>query len=285
MPDFLTPSQYFRLSGDRPRKRFGQHFLAQPATAERIVRSADLSLSDVAVEIGPGLGALTQFILPAVRRLHLIELDRDMAAHLEAVLREESSAALHLQDVMAFDFAELARIEAQRLVLLGNLPYNISSPLFFRLLEFFPAIGRGVFMVQKEVGERFAASPGGKSYGVLSVLLSIYGSVQPLFTVAPNQFHPPPKVESLVIRVDFAESAPAGSPPFAFLRALVSAAFQQRRKTLQNSLKGFGGLPAEELSKALAALEIDPRRRAETLSASEFVALGSALRDAAAKVR
>ena len=279
MPDFLTPSQYFRILGEKPRKRFGQHFLSQPATAERIVRSADLSASDVAVEIGPGLGALTRFILPLVGRAHLVELDRGLAQYLETVLPVESNFVVHQQDVLTFDFAELGRSEGRRLVILGNLPYNISSPLLFRLLESFPHIDRAVLMVQKEVGERLAAAPGGKDYGVLSVLLGIYSRISPVFEVGPNQFYPPPGVGSLVVRIDFAASAPRGIPPFGFLREMVSAAFQRRRKTVQNSLKGFHGASGEQLARALASVGIDPQRRPETLSPREFTAFAAAFLD------
>lgn len=272
MADFLTPSQYFHLTGARPRKHYGQHFLAQPATAARIAQSAELEPSDVAVEIGPGLGALTRHVLPEVARLHLVEIDREMAAYLRARLSPEDHAVLHEQDVLAFDFSKLGSQEGRRLVLLGNLPYNISSPLVFHLLECFPAIDRGVFMVQKEVGERFAASPGGRDYGVLSVLLGVYATVRVLFSVGPGQFYPPPKVDSLVIRIDFAKEAPAG-PPFAFLRKFVSLAFQKRRKTLQNSLKGVLGIDASALAHAFAANGVDPQRRPETIPPMQFFAL------------
>jgi len=271
MPDFLTPSQYFHQSGARPRKHFGQHFLAQPATAARIAQSAELADSDIAVEIGPGLGALTRHLLPETARLHLVEIDPDMASYLRTRVPADR-VVLHEQDVLDFDFSELSAQEDRRLVLLGNLPYNISSPLLFHLLECFPAIDRAVFMVQKEVGSRFAASPGSKDYGVLSVLLGIYGAVRALFTVGPGQFYPPPKVDSLVLRIDFAEEAPPG-PPFAFLRKFVSLAFQKRRKTLQNSLKGTFGLDAAAFAQAFSANGIDPQKRPETLTPAQFLGL------------
>ncbi|MEN6437462.1 MAG: 16S rRNA (adenine(1518)-N(6)/adenine(1519)-N(6))-dimethyltransferase RsmA [Syntrophobacter sp.] len=278
MDEYLTPGQYFQLTGGRPRKHFGQHFLAQPATALRIVRSAELREAETVVEIGPGLGALTQFLVPLSRRLHLIEIDREMAAYQRERIPSGDSVQVHEQDVLSFDFAALGEKEGGRLVLLGNLPYSISSPLVFHLLAAFPAIDRGVFMVQKEVGERFSAVPGTKQYGVLSVLLGIYARVRPLFTVGPRQFHPPPKVDSMVLRMDFLESAPAG-PPFSFMRRFVSAAFQKRRKTLLNSLKGVFGISSDALASAFPRAGIDSMRRPETLSAAEFVGLASAVRD------
>ncbi|MHC1725861.1 MAG: 16S rRNA (adenine(1518)-N(6)/adenine(1519)-N(6))-dimethyltransferase RsmA [Syntrophobacteraceae bacterium] len=276
MLDFISPSQYFHEAKLRPRKQLGQHFLAQPATAARIVQSAELSHSDTAVEIGPGLGALTRFILPQAGRLLLIEFDREMVAYLRK--RTPLETVIHEQDVLSFDFKNLCRLEGQRLVLLGNLPYNISSPLLFHLLESFPAIERAVFMVQKEVGMRFAGRPGTREYGVLTVLLGLYATVRPLFTVGPGQFHPPPKVDSIVLRIDFAGSAPAG-PSFEFMRQFVSKAFQQRRKTLGNSLKGVFGLPAGVLTESFRSTAIDPRRRPETLTPAEFLALAAAVRE------
>jgi 16S rRNA (adenine1518-N6/adenine1519-N6)-dimethyltransferase len=276
---FISPHQYFRLQESRPRKRFGQNFLAQPATAERIVECAGIAPDDVAVEIGPGLGALTQFILTKARRLHLIEIDRDLAAYLEAnAPAGPCEIRMHPQDVMRFDFRSLAEEEGQRLILLGNLPYNISSPLLFHLVEALPAIRRGVFMVQKEVGERFAAPPGGKEYGVLSVLLGVCAHAELLFDVGPAQFYPAPKVDSTVLRIDFAEALPPGAPDLSFLRKIVNTAFQQRRKTLRNSLKALGGVELALLDRAFSELGIDPGRRPETLSPEEFMNLAKLLK-------
>jgi len=276
MPDFLSPSEYFHRNKSRPRKHFGQHFLAQPSTAERIVQNCELRESDAAVEIGPGLGALTRFLLPEVKKLHLIEVDREIIAYLRERIPPEKSA-LYEQDALSFDFGNLADSEQNRLIVLGNLPYNISSPLMFHLLECFPAIERAVFMVQKEVGMRFAAAPGCKDYGVLSVLLGIYSKVRILFSVGPRQFYPPPKVDSIVLRIDFAEKHPDG-PEFEFLRKLVSKAFQQRRKILGNSLSGVFGLSASAVFNACEKVGIDPKRRPETLCAQEFLALARSIK-------
>lgn len=276
MDDFLTPGEYFRQRRDsRPLKPFGQHFLSQPATAAKIVQSAALAPGEAVVEIGPGLGALTRFLLQQVEKVHLIEVDPAMVEY----LRERAPAEkvdIYRQDVLSFDFENLSGALGKRLVVLGNLPYNISSPLLFRLLEAFPAIERAVFMVQKEVGMRFAASPGSKDYGVLSVLLGLYSRVQKLFAVGPGQFHPPPKVDSIVLRIDFIDTAPEG-PGFDFLRKLVSAAFQKRRKTLSNSLSGVFGLGPEVLKSAFEQAGIDARRRPETLSPPEFLCLARLL--------
>ncbi|MGC9966592.1 MAG: 16S rRNA (adenine(1518)-N(6)/adenine(1519)-N(6))-dimethyltransferase RsmA [Syntrophobacteraceae bacterium] len=275
MPDFLSPSEYFHGKSSRPRKHLGQHFLAQPATAVRIVGSAELKDTDAAVEIGPGLGALTRFMLPEVDRLHLIEVDAEMVEYLRERVPAQK-AIIYQQDVLSFDFAHLCESEGKRLIVLGNLPYNISAPLMFRLLESFPVVERAVVMVQKEVGMRFTASSGTRDYGVLTVLLGIFSKVRALFTVGPHQFFPPPKVDSMVVRIDFAQKPPEG-PDFPFLRKLVSKAFQQRRKTLGNSLSGVFGLGPDAVRIGCAEAEIDPKRRAETLSVQEFLALARSI--------
>ena len=275
---FISPREYFRAHGASPRKRFGQHFLTQQKTAERIVACAELRPSDVVVEVGPGLGALTRFIVPGVARLHLVEVDRDLAAFLESNLVDpDVRVSFHRQDILRFDFHSVAEREGEGLVVLGNLPYNISSPLVFRLLESRKWIKRAVLMVQKEVGERLTAGPGGKDYGVLSVLLGVYAQVQSLFAVGPGQFYPPPAVDSLVVSILFKDLPDSIGPSFGFLRSLVNTSFQKRRKTLFNSLKGFSGIDATLLQNALRLTGVDPRRRPETLSAEEFVFLAEAL--------
>ncbi len=274
----VSPQEYFRGRRLSPRKRFGQHFLSQPGTAERIVEAGCLCPSDVVVEVGPGLGALTRFILPKVRQLHLVELDRDLAAYLEAHLpATEGRVFTYQQDILTFDFNNLARREGEPLMVLGNLPYNISSPLIFRLLEDRCSLKRAVLMVQKEVGERLTASPGGKSYGVLSVLLGAYTRVQSLFAVGPGQFFPPPEVDSLVVSIEFTDRTGPEVPSFSFLRKVVNAGFQQRRKILLNSLKGVAGATAKRLEELFLTEGIDPQRRPETLSPEEFVRLAKAL--------
>lgn len=273
MDQFLTPRQYYHLHGTKPRKRFGQHFLAQPGTAQRIVDSAELDESDVVVEVGPGLGALTQFIQDRVRVLHLVELDRDLANYLRTVTQPWSNRIrVHQQDILTFDFRSLVSPEGRRLIVLGNLPYNITSPLVFHLLESREVFKRAVFMVQKEVGERLTADPGSKSYGVLSVLLGVYAKTTKLFSVGPQQFYPQPQVDSLVIRIDIPEAVHIGKSSFRLLRNIVNLAFQQRRKTLRNSLKS---LNAKSLQQAFEKSDIDPQRRPETLTPDEFLRLTS----------
>jgi 16S rRNA (adenine1518-N6/adenine1519-N6)-dimethyltransferase len=271
---FVSPREYFRERKVSPRKRFGQHFLNQPRTAERIVEAGGLCPSDVVIEVGPGLGALTRFIMPRVNELHLVELDRDLATFLEEHLPAASCRLFYYQqDILTFDFCAIANPEKERLVVMGNLPYNISSPLIFRLLEARCCLKRAVLMVQKEVGERLTAGPGGKDYGVLSVLLGTYAKVRPLFAVGAVQFYPPPEVDSLVISIDFIDDPEPTTPSFFFLKKLVNTSFQQRRKTLLNSLKALARGNVTMLQKVLLTSGIDPQRRPETLSSEEFVRL------------
>lgn len=276
---FLTPKQYFQTTDQRPRKRFGQHFLSQPGTAERIVDVAEVGSEDVVVEVGPGLGALTRFLVPRAKQLHLVELDRDLAAYLIAQLADSApQVTVHEQDVLTFDFAALHRTTGVPLVVVGNLPYNISSPLIFRLLDALGAVDRAVFMVQKEVGVRLAAVPGSKDYGVLSVLLGIYALVTPLFSVGPGQFYPAPQVDSLVLKMTFRPDPLAPPSELRLIRSVVNAAFQQRRKTIANALKPLVTGSKDLADGMLLRVGIDPMRRPETLSPEQYVRIAEELR-------
>lgn len=280
MKGLVSPQAYFRAHGGRPRKHLGQHFLTQPKTAEKIVQAAALLPEDVVVEVGPGLGMLTAFLVEACGRVHLVEIDPELAAFLKEALRGRSDAVrVHRQDVLQFDWGGAAQEAGRRLVVVGNLPYQISSPLMFLLLEHRHDIHHGVFMVQREVGQRFAAEPGSGDYGVLSVLLRLYGTVQAIFSVGPGQFYPPPKVDSLVVGVDFPEErCEVEGVDFRFLRCMVNAAFQKRRKTLMNALDGFHGLAAADLRAAFEAAGIDPGLRPEALGPQKFASLARNLK-------
>ncbi|SHG18296.1 dimethyladenosine transferase [Desulfacinum infernum DSM 9756] len=275
---FPSPHEYFRDQQGRPRKRLGQHFLAQPKTAEKIVEAAHVEPDDVVVEVGPGLGALTAFLVGRCARLHLVELDTDLASFLSDRLASHGHGIrVHSMDVLRFPWDACAREAGRPLVVVGNLPYNISSPLMFRLLENRSLIRRGVFMVQREVGERLAAGPGTKDYGVLSVLLSIYGSVEPLFSVGPKQFYPPPRVDSLVVRLRFHDREP--DVPFQDIRAIVNAVFQKRRKTLANALMGAVPASGETLRRAILRAGLNPTDRPERIPPGSFLELARALRE------
>ncbi len=279
MKGLVSPQEYFRLHGGRPRKHLGQHFLTQPKTAEKIVQAATLAPDDVVVEVGPGLGMLTAFLVDACRRVHLVEIDSQLADFLEeAMSGRGGSVCVHRQDILQFDWSGTAREASRRLVIVGNLPYQISSPLLFRILENRHAIHHGVFMVQREVGRRLAAEPGSGDYGVLSVLLRLYGTVRPVLSVGPGQFYPPPKVDSLVVRMDFPEErSDVEGVDFQWIRQVVNAAFQKRRKTVANSLAGFHGLGAAGVRNALQEAGIDPGLRPEVLSPQAFASLARTL--------
>ncbi len=254
----------------RARKRFGQHFLHDANIIERIVRAIDPAAGDHLVEIGPGLGAITLPLLERVDELHAVELDRDVIPLLEAKAAAPGRLVIHPADALKFDFAALAGGIGAPLRLAGNLPYNVSSPLLFHFLSFRSVIRDMHFMLQKEVVDRMAAPPGSKTYGRLSVMLAADCRIEPLFTIRPGAFNPPPKVDSAVVRLAVRDEPPFPLPDRALFAKLVTAAFAQRRKTLRNSIRQF--LDAD----AIAACGIDPRARAETLSAAEFGRLAAA---------
>lgn len=253
----------------RARKRFGQHFLHDRGVVQRILDAFDPQPGETLVEIGPGPGALTRPLLERCSSLHVVELDRDLAAPLRANFAPER-LVVHEADALKFDFGALA-MPGGKIRLIGNLPYNISTPLLFHLLDQERYIHDMLFMLQKEVVDRMAAAPGGKDYGRLSVMIQSRLRVEKLFDVRPGAFTPPPKVDSSVVRL-----VPHAVPPIQVRDAdafaqVVKAAFAQRRKTLRNNLKGM--LEGETLE----ALGIDPQRRAETLTLAEFGTLANAL--------
>lgn len=253
----------------QPKKRFGQHFLHDRGVVQRILDALDPRAGEILVEIGPGPGALTRPLLDRIAHLHAVELDRDLAAQ----LREDYAPdrlTVHEIDALKFDFCALAPAPT-KLRLVGNLPYNISTPLLFHLLDQGHCIGDMLFMLQKEVVTRMAAAPGNKDYGRLSVMLQWRVRVEKLFDVKPGAFTPPPKVDSTVVRLTPHPAPPVRVQDAASFAQVVQASFAQRRKTLRNNLKGL--IPAE----TIAALGIEPERRAETLSLAEFAALANSL--------
>ncbi len=257
------------MDSHTPRKRFGQHFLHERRTIERIVAAFDPRPGEHVVEIGPGQGALTQELLRRAQRLDAIELDRDLAAPLEESCRGLGELVVHGADALKFDFCELVQGTA-RLRVIGNLPYNISTPLLFHLLDQAHCIQDMCFMLQKEVVDRLAATPGNKAYGRLSVMVQWRCDVVPLFTVAPGAFRPPPKVDSAVVRL-MPKQSPLRLLDEKLFAEVVRAAFAQRRKSLRNSLKRLAR--AEEF----VAAAVDPGLRAEALSLEQFVRLSNTI--------
>jgi len=253
----------------QPKKRFGQHFLHDRGIVHRILDALDPQAGDTLVEIGPGPGALTRPLLDRITHLHAVELDRDLAAQLR-IDYSTDKLTVHEADALKFDFCALAPAHA-KLRIVGNLPYNISTPLLFHLLDQERCIGDMLFMLQKEVVTRMAAAPGNKDYGRLSVMLQWRVRVEKLFDVKPGAFTPPPKVDSTVVHLTPHSTPPVSVHDAADFAQVVQMAFAQRRKTLRNNLKGL--IPAETIS----ALGIAPERRAETLSLAEFAALANSL--------
>jgi 16S rRNA (adenine1518-N6/adenine1519-N6)-dimethyltransferase len=249
------------------RKRFGQHFLHDRAVLDRIVAELAPAASDALLEIGPGRGALTERLIGRARTLDAVEIDRDLAALLRQRFGSTAGFELHENDALDFDLAALAHRRGARLRVIGNLPYNISTPLLFHVAAAHEHIDDLHVMLQKEVIERIAAVPGSTEYGRLTVMLAPWFEARHLFDVGPGAFTPAPRVWSAVARLAVRRE-PAFEVPRAFART-VSAAFSQRRKTLRNALRSL--LDVE----AIVAAGIDPGARPETLSPAQFAALAA----------
>ena len=255
-----------RAGGHVARKRFGQHFLVDRHYIERIVAALDPRPEDNFVEIGPGLGALTVPLLERVRHLTVIEIDRDLAARL-TVEHAADRLTLHNADALDFDFASLGA----NLRVVGNLPYNVSSPLLFHLAQYEATIRDITVMLQREVVERMAAAPATPEYGRLSVMLQLRFGIEQLFGVPPGAFRPAPQVDSAVVRLTPLRDARPRLADEALFARIVAAAFGQRRKTLRNALRSLA--TESELERA----GIAPGARGETLSVADFVRLANAL--------
>lgn len=269
--------------GPRPRKRFGQHFLRDPRVLDAIVETAAIGPADAVVEVGAGTGVLTRRLAARAGRLIAVEIDRDLVGLLEEAFAGVPSVEVLSADALELDFPALAARLGRRLVVVGNVPYNISSPLLFTLIDARAAIERMILMLQREFAERLAAAPGSEAYGALSVLAQLHLLIDVRFHVSPGAFRPRPAVESTVLALT-PRSAPAVPlpDPTRFER-VVRAAFAQRRKTLLNALRAarLGPAAPEALAARLETAGIDPRRRGETLSIEEFARLDRALAEEA----
>lgn len=263
--------------GHQARKRFGQNFLSDPNIIRRIIDAIRPQPGDTMVEIGPGLGAMTAPLIERLGQLQVVEIDRDLIARLRERYREEQ-LIIHEGDALAFDFGALAKGgtegtrtegEAASLRIVGNLPYNISTPILFHLARFAPLVKDMLFMLQKEVVMRMVAAPGTEEYGRLSVMLQYRYRMGRLFDVPPGAFRPAPKVMSSIVRMAPLPADKLDAQDEALLEAIVSAAFGQRRKTLKNTLRAY-------LDEAdFSALGIDSGLRGEKLAVSQFVAIAN----------
>lgn len=261
-----------------PRKRFGQNFLHDPGTIARILAAIAPKPGDALVEIGPGRGAITQGLLGAAGHLDVVEIDRDLIPQLAERFPPQSGLTIHSADALTFDLCTLCPPGA-RLRLVGNLPYNISTPLLFRFLEQTQCIQDMHLMLQKEVVDRIAAEPGGRDYGRLTVGIQAYCRVAPLFTIGPGAFSPAPKVDSAFLRLTPYRPLPHPVADPGTLTRLVAQAFSQRRKTLRNTLKG--AVP----SGLLETQGIDPGQRAEEIPVDAYIRLANAAWNLAALPR
>lgn len=266
----------------RPRKSLGQNFLVREGVVESILRLLDLSGQDEVVEIGPGLGFLTRRLVDRAAQVWAVELDAALAARLrESPLGSDPKFHLIQGDVLKVPLDEL--LPPRKVKVVGNLPYSISTPVFFRLLELREHFSTLVLMVQKEVADRIASAPGSKAYGTLSVWCQLNGRIVEKIAVGPEAFFPQPKVRSTILKLELFPEALLTAEDISSLRALVRAAFGQRRKTFGNALASWLKRDRSGIDDFLRSRGIDPGRRGETLSAAEFVHLARALPRSAAR--
>ncbi|RZF77692.1 16S rRNA (adenine(1518)-N(6)/adenine(1519)-N(6))-dimethyltransferase RsmA [Pseudoalteromonas sp. CO325X] len=258
--------------GHYARKRFGQNFLHDETVIDKIVTAIDPRPGDNLVEIGPGLGAITEPVCELTDHLNVVELDKDLAERLIHHPFMAPKLTVHQGDAMKFDFSSLLRNDA-KLKIFGNLPYNVSTPLLFHLFNFVDEVEHMHFMLQKEVVNRMVAGPGSKAFGRLSVMTQYYCHAIPVIEVPPNCFKPAPKVDSAVVRLVPKDKAQRCAKDTKLLNTVCLEAFNQRRKTLRNSLSNL-------LDEAqLKSLGIDPSLRAESLSLQQFIEIANWLYD------
>ena len=249
----------------RTKKRFGQHFLHDRTVIDKIIAAAQITSDDHVVEIGPGLGVLTDQLLPRAADVQVMEIDRDLIERLEA--REDSRLTIHSGDVLKLPWRNF--LDFPPYILVANLPYNISSQVVFRLIEHRDLFQRMVLMFQREVGERLVAAPGGKDYGILSVLCQLWYEIKTVTLVKPGAFSPPPKVDSIVLKFSLLPSARVDPIDEVLFKRVVKGAFAYRRKTLRNSFLA-SGFDATAIDLSLQQAGVSPGCRGETLSLQNF---------------
>lgn len=273
---YPSPKALLKAHGLSPKKSWGQNFLSDPNVHGAIVRATGAGEGDHLVELGAGLGHLTVHLASTGARVTAVERDRELVPILESQFEDVPGVEIVAGDAKQVDLAGLQG-DGPPLVVVGNLPYHLTSPILFRLLDHRAHVRRVVVMIQKEVADRLLAGPGNKTYGALTVRFGLYASVSRVTDVSPHAFVPPPKVHSTVLRLDLRET-PTADPgdPEVFAR-LVRAAFNQRRKTLQNALKAGRLVDPEALPAVFEEAGVDPKVRAETLSPESFAALSLAV--------
>jgi 16S rRNA (adenine1518-N6/adenine1519-N6)-dimethyltransferase len=260
----------------RPKKSLSQNFLINDRAARRIVESLALNKDDAVLEIGSGKGALTKHLLEKARKVLAVEIDKSLCSYLQEKFGNNENLDVINNDILKIDFKELIQPESLCKIV-GNLPYQITSPVLSLLLENRKHIPLCVLMVQKEVALRISSVPGSKDWSPLSIAVQLYSDVKTLFHLKSSSFFPPPKVDSSVIKIIFSSEPKIFVPSEKVFFQVVRSAFGQRRKTLLNSLSSNLGLPKKETEIILNRIDIDPQRRAETLSLSEFANLSSVM--------
>jgi 16S rRNA (adenine1518-N6/adenine1519-N6)-dimethyltransferase len=264
--------------GLSPRKRFGQNFLVRDDIAERIAEHSRLTEADVAVEIGPGAGAITGRLARRARLLIAVEKDRGMVALLREELVDLGRVEIVEQDFLEFDLAAAAREHGvEKLAIVGNIPYNITTPILERLFEQRAVVASAVLLVQKEYAERLAAAAGTPEYGSLTLFARYHAILEPLMNVRSSAFWPRPDVDSMLVRFLIREHPPVDVPDEAMLFRIIRGSFQMRRKQLLNTLEATLDLPKEKIDRLCRQVRIDPQRRGETLTLDEFARLARAV--------
>lgn len=262
----------------RPKRSLAQHFLISPKTASQILSLARFRRSDTVVEVGPGRGAITLPLARIVDRVVAVEKDAQLVHFLERRISQMGIGNVTLihGDILKWDLHEAEPLGTRKVQVIGNLPYNISSPFLEKLIESRVGVERAVLMFQLELARRICSEPGGRVYGAISVWVQYHAKTTPLAKVPAEAFYPRPKVDSMVVELDFQQPYRRRARDENLFRRVVKAAFAHRRKTLLNSLRGGQSLWSQEsLVKAMGECDIDPRRRAETLSIHEFLCLSS----------
>jgi 16S rRNA (adenine1518-N6/adenine1519-N6)-dimethyltransferase len=273
------PAHHLKMRNLRPRKRLGQHFLKEPSLALDIVQRSGINPEDAVLEIGPGLGALTRFLAQKAARVIAVEIDLELATFLMDEFKDLDNIQIVHGDFLKLEINTLATQFNRKIRVIGNLPYNITSPVIFKLMDNASLLQDATLMVQREVATRLLAHPGGRDYGLLTVLLRYYAAIDFLLNVPPEAFHPRPKVGSTLVRLDFSRPYPLKAKDELNLRRVVKAAFSARRKMLKNALLNnlSSSHTEEEIMKALFLTGIDPKARAETLTLDQYIMLSDVL--------
>lgn len=257
------------MHNHKAKKSLGQNFLINTEIIDKIIKNCRLSMNDTVIEIGPGLGALTEKIIKITGKLNVIEYDKDVIPALVNKCSKLGELNIFNEDILKINLSKFFNNTNSKLKIIGNLPYNISSPLIFRLLEYSKYIEEMVFMLQKEVVARICALPGNKKYGRLSVMIQYFCTTDELFLVPPSSFSPPPKIDSQIIRLTPHRDIPYLAENYNLFSDIVRNAFTQRRKTIRNSLRNFMS------EKDMINININPQLRAENISVEEFVRIAN----------